>query len=194
MWIRRVAAATSTQSAEPYTPCPRQTSKASTTVCRRATSAIVRVADGFPKFRNCKCCRNNTSTPTTLHSIVSIQYVVAGTTLNDTATSDTAVPRQYRWPRGPSVAQRYLSAYALLALLPNIKVLRVVSAHQDERYGRGVTSGGFFFFVSSHFTFQLLGKPWSQVSSLLPPGSCLQFLSRMGFSNPTARRFSIECC
>ena len=26
-------------------------------------------------------------------------------------------------------------------------------------------------------TFQLLDKPWSQVSSLLPPGSCLPFLS-----------------
>ena len=40
-------------------------------------------------------------------------------------------------------------------------------------------------------TFQLLDKrPWSQVSSLLPPGSCLQFLSRIGFSDPSARRFS----
>ena len=39
-------------------------------------------------------------------------------------------------------------------------------------------------------SFQLLDKPWSQVSSLLPPGYCLQFLSRIGFSNPTARRFS----
>ena len=36
----------------------------------------------------------------------------------------------------------------------------------------------------------LLDKPWSQVSSLLPPGTCLQFLSRIGFSIPTARRFS----
>ena len=36
----------------------------------------------------------------------------------------------------------------------------------------------------------LLDKPWSQVSSLLPPGTCLKFLSRMGFSIPTARRFS----
>ena len=36
----------------------------------------------------------------------------------------------------------------------------------------------------------LLDKPWSQVvSSLLPPGTCLQFLSRIGFSIPTARRF-----
>ena len=50
-----------------------------------------------------------------------------------------------------------------------------------------------FFFPSSFLhtsTFQLLDKPWSQVSSLLPPCSCLQFLSRIGFSNPTARRFS----
>ena len=52
----------------------------------------------------------------------------------------------------------------------------------------------FFFFFFSHFTFQLLDKPWSQVSSLLPPGACLQFLSRLltGFSNPAARRFFIS--
>ena len=50
-----------------------------------------------------------------------------------------------------------------------------------------------FFFLHTS-TFQLLDKPWSQVSSRLPPGSCLQFLSRIGFSNPTARRFFIECC
>ena len=36
---------------------------------------------------------------------------------------------------------------------------------------------------------KLLGKPWSQVSTLLPPGTCLYFLSRIGFSIPTARRF-----
>ena len=51
----------------------------------------------------------------------------------------------------------------------------------------------FFIFFFSHITFQLLDKPWSQVSSLLPPGSCLEILSRIGF-NPTARRFYIECC
>ena len=34
----------------------------------------------------------------------------------------------------------------------------------------------------------LLGKPWSQVSTRLPPGTC--FLSLVGFSIPTARRFS----
>ena len=34
-----------------------------------------------------------------------------------------------------------------------------------------------------------LDKPWSQVSSLLLPGTCLQLLSCIGFSIPTARRF-----
>ena len=35
----------------------------------------------------------------------------------------------------------------------------------------------FFFFHTS--AFQLLDTPWSQVSSFLPAGSCLQFLSRI---------------
>ena len=35
----------------------------------------------------------------------------------------------------------------------------------------------------------LLDKPWSQVSSL-PPDTCLQCPSRIGFSIPTARRFA----
>ena len=59
----------------------------------------------------------------------------------------------------------------------------------------------FPFFLNHHFHFpaqlvgrftlsDLLDKPWSQVSSLLPPGTYLQFLSRIGFSIPTARRFS----
>ena len=64
-------------------------------------------------------------------------------------------------------------------------------------------SVSFFFLVvvDHHFYFpaqlvggvtlsDLLDKPWSQVSSLLPPGTCLQFLSRIGFGIPTARRFS----
>ena len=38
-------------------------------------------------------------------------------------------------------------------------------------------------FFSHTSTSQLLDKPWSQLSSLPPPGSCLQFLSRIGFSN-----------
>ena len=52
----------------------------------------------------------------------------------------------------------------------------------------------FFLFFSHTFTFQLLDKPRSQVSPLLPPGSCLQVLSRIGFSNATARRFFIQYC
>ena len=50
----------------------------------------------------------------------------------------------------------------------------------------------FLFSFLHTFTFELLVKPWTQVSSLLLPGSCLQFLSRIGFSNPTARRLFIE--
>ena len=55
-----------------------------------------------------------------------------------------------------------------------------------------------FFYRHFYFPAQLVGgftlgdlldKPWSQVSSILPPGTCLQFLSRIGFGIPTARRF-----
>ena len=46
------------------------------------------------------------------------------------------------------------------------------------------------FFLCPTFTFQLLDKLWSQVSPLLPPSTCLQFLSRIGFSIPTAHHFS----
>ena len=59
----------------------------------------------------------------------------------------------------------------------------------------------YYYYFYHHFCFpaqlvggftlsDLLDKPWSQVSSLFPTGTCLQFLSRIGFSIPTARRFS----
>ena len=63
----------------------------------------------------------------------------------------------------------------------------------------------FYLFFTVTFTFQLnsyevlpsvillLDKPWSQVGRyrpFFPPGTCLQFLLRIGFSIPTARRFS----
>ena len=88
------------------------------------------------------------------------------------------------------------------------RILAVVSRHDEDKL-KGLVfqlscsermmdcilhSARFFFFFAHTSTFQLLDKPWTQVSSLLPPGSCLQFLSRTGFSNPTARRFFIECC
>ena len=69
-----------------------------------------------------------------------------------------------------------------------------------ERGGVGGWGWGEIYYeVYIYFSFTLLlsnfwTKPWSQVSSLLHPGSCLQFSSRIGFSNPTARRFFIECC
>ena len=47
----------------------------------------------------------------------------------------------------------------------------------------------FLFFIGLTSTFQLLDKLWSQASSL-PPGTCPYFLSRIGFSIPTARRLS----
>ena len=64
-----------------------------------------------------------------------------------------------------------------------------------------VSFGSFFsfpFFFNHHFYFpaqlvggftlsDLLDKPWSQVSSL-PPGTCLQFLSRKGFSSVNFHR------
>ena len=52
----------------------------------------------------------------------------------------------------------------------------------------------FFFFFSRTSIFQLMDKPWSHVSSLLPLVLAFNFLSRIGFSNPTARRCPIECC
>ena len=68
----------------------------------------------------------------------------------------------------------------------------------DKECGARVlrTRLSYIYILFSHtFTFQLLEEPWSQeVSFLLPRGSCLQFLSRIGFSNPTAYRFIIECC
>ena len=58
-----------------------------------------------------------------------------------------------------------------------------------------------FYFFHHHFYFpaQLVGgftlsdlqdKPWSQVSSLLPSGTCIPFLSLIGFNIPTALRSS----
>ena len=40
------------------------------------------------------------------------------------------------------------------------------------------------------FVLDYNGKAWGQPAL----GSCLHFLSRIGFINPTARRFFIECC
>ena len=64
----------------------------------------------------------------------------------------------------------------------------VVSTH-----GSPVCSS-FSFIILHTSTLEPLDKPWSQVSSLVPPVLSPSILSRIGFSNPTARRFFIECC
>ena len=45
-------------------------------------------------------------------------------------------------------------------------------------------AGNPFFILSSFWT-----SRGHRCRPLFPPGSCFQFLSRIGFSNPTARRF-----
>ena len=81
-------------------------------------------------------------------------------------------------------------------VMPQGRSIRCCANRVPISSSRVISLWLFFFslFFAHTFTFQLLDKLWSQVSSLLLPGSCLQFLSRIGFSNPTARRLYIECC
>ena len=85
---------------------------------------------------------------------------------------------------------------AVGALCETPKREQPLATNYDKRKKRSMKNEGagrHVFFFSHASTFQLLlDKPCSQVLSLLPPGSCLQFLSRIGFSNPTAGRFFIE--
>ena len=99
-----------------------------------------------------------------------------------------------RPPRGKEEVQEKTGAFV------NGKCCPVLMPQRHARIGVLYTTAGkraslnttFFFTHAS--TFQLLDKLWSQVSSLLRSGSCLKFLSRIGFSNLTARRFFIKCC
>ena len=65
-----------------------------------------------------------------------------------------------------------------------------VAAHGAAQ-GTGQWTVYVFFHKS---TCQLLDKPWSQVSSFLSLGSCLQLVQRIGLINTTPRRFINECC
>ena len=53
-----------------------------------------------------------------------------------------------------------------------------------------------FLFIFLFFSTHLLSSFWTsrghRCRPFFPPGSCLQFLSRIGFSNATARRFFIR--
>ena len=89
---------------------------------------------------------------------------------------------------GQCLHRRKGSYFSLMRLLlaaccPSIVVVSVLSATM-------IALRDIYIYIHTS-TFELLDKPWSQVSSL-PPGSCLQFLSRIGFSTPTVRRFFFE--
>ena len=53
--------------------------------------------------------------------------------------------------------------------------------------------GSIFFFTHTYFPASGQSRG-HKCHPFFPPGSCLHFLSRIGFSNPTTRRFFIECC
>ena len=82
--------------------------------------------------------------------------------------------------------------YVLGTCLPQIGIRTRIS--YEPRTNKSMCSYFISFYFFAHFYFPASGQAVATGSSLLPPGSCLQFLSRMGFSNPTARRFFIECC
>ena len=50
-----------------------------------------------------------------------------------------------------------------------------------------------FFFLHTHLFSSFWTSRGHRCRPFPPPGSCLQFVSRIGFSNPTACRFFIEC-
>ena len=60
----------------------------------------------------------------------------------------------------------------------------------ENTSGNSARASPNFFYFRLSFTFQLLGKLWSQVSSLVPPGTRIQLLLHIALSVPTARRFS----
>ena len=61
----------------------------------------------------------------------------------------------------------------------------------EGRQRQDTSSSDIFYFFLHISTFQLLDKPWSQVSFFLPPSSCLQFLSIADFSSSVANPKSI---
>ena len=67
--------------------------------------------------------------------------------------------------------------------------IHATTKNSTKKQNRHVVHGTHVFFPSfschPSTAVQLLDKQWSQVSSLLPLGPCLPFLSRIGFSNST---------
>ena len=84
------------------------------------------------------------------------------------------------------------SDYAVECLIPSHVLGEILSSRHVWSSGAPAASPPFF--LHTH----LLSSFWTshdhRCHPFPPPGSCLQFVSRIGFSNPTDRRFFIECC
>ena len=90
----------------------------------------------------------------------------------------------------------------VLTMLWHIVWYATVLGPAIQTMKRSIQQLFYFVYFHHHFYFpaqlvdftlsDLLDKPWSQASSLLPPGTFLLFLSRIGFSIPTTRRFSLN--
>ena len=85
------------------------------------------------------------------------------------------------WPNpSPFKRQRMHHTVKVSALQPAQLVVHVVYKYLST----------FFFFFCKHIYFPASEQA---VVTLLPPGSCLQFFSRIRFSNLIAHQFFIEC-
>ena len=118
-----------------------------------------------------------------IHNQVGLQIIICIT------LSDASI---LYWVYSSSVAMQLLRS-ALLSvgnLRNHCTTLHYTTIHDTTRHD---TTPCFYFpaqLLGGFTLSNLLDKPWSHLSSLLPPGTCLPFLSRIGFSIPTARRSS----
>ena len=71
--------------------------------------------------------------------------------------------------------------------------VRDTASHMHESHAE-LGAACIFFFFFSLLLFSFWTSRGHRCRLFPPPGSCLQFLSRIGSSNPTARRFFIEWC
>ena len=82
-----------------------------------------------------------------------------------------------------------------VGIFPCLVLFRPATLYDMILVGSCLVLAAIFF--SAHFYFPASSySGQAVVTGVVPssPGSCLQLLPRIGFSNPTARRFFIECC
>ena len=101
-----------------------------------------------------------------------------------------------------SQSEKYLpGTYYIMDTLKYNTIPHDINKGKESGFARPYTleESSFFFLFDNHCYFpdhlaggftisDLLDKPLSQVSSLLPPGTWLHFLLRIGFRIPTARQ------